>query len=177
MNSEYKTLDDLKKTTRLTTGTVGVVSDAALLARMTSKALGVQIDAVPFDGEGEVMAALLGGHVNIAYFNPSEVLPQIQAGTLRALAVSTSGRVPVLKDVPTFTELGHPIVHTQMRGLVMPKVRRLRSSPIGRACCGRWPRATNGANSTSIASTTCRIPRTPRPSARPSWRPAIATRR
>ena len=44
---------------------------------MTSKALGVQIDAVPFDGEGEVMAALLGGHVNVAYFNPSEVLPQI----------------------------------------------------------------------------------------------------
>ena len=121
VNSEYKTFDDLKKTKRLTTGTVGVVSDAALLARMTSKALGVQIDAVPFDGEGEVMAALLGGHVNIAYFNPSEVLPQIQAGTLRALAISTSERVPVLKDVPTFTELGHPIVHTQMRGLVMPK--------------------------------------------------------
>ena len=120
-NSEYKTLDDLKKTKRLITGTVGVVSDAALLARMTSKALGVQIDAVPFDGEGEVMAALLGGHVNIAYFNPSEVLPQIQAGTLRALAVSASGRVPVLKDVPTFTELGHQIVHTQIRGLVMPK--------------------------------------------------------
>ena len=42
------------------------------------------------------MAALLGGHVNIAYFNPSEVLPQIQAGTLRALAVSTAERVPVL---------------------------------------------------------------------------------
>lgn len=120
-NSEYKTLDDLKKTKRLTTGTVGVVSDAALLARMTSKALGVQIDAIPFDGEGEVMSALLGGHVNIAYFNPSEVLPQIQAGTLRALAVSSSQRVPALNDVPTFTELGAPIVHAQIRGLVMPK--------------------------------------------------------
>ena len=120
-NSEYKALDDLRKTKRLTTGTVGVVSDAALLARMTSKALGVQIDAVPFDGEGEVMAALLGGHVNVAYFNPSEVLPQIQAGTVRALAVSAPVRVPALKDVPTFTELGHQIVHTQIRGLVMPK--------------------------------------------------------
>lgn len=120
-SSEYKTLDDLKKAKRLTTGTVGVVSDAALLARMTSKALGVQIDAIPFDGEGEVMSALLGGHVNIAYFNPSEVLPQIQAGTLRPLAVSSSQRVDVLKDVPTFTELGAPIVHTQIRGLVMPK--------------------------------------------------------
>ncbi len=119
--SEYKTLDDLKKTPRLVTGTVGVVSDAALLARMTSNALGNKIDPVPFDGEGEVMAALLGGHVNVAYFNPSEVLSQIQAGKLRALAVSSATRADAFPDVPTFKELGHDIVHTQIRGLVMPK--------------------------------------------------------
>lgn len=120
-SSEYKTLDDLKKAKRLTTGTVGVVSDAALLAKMTSNSLGVKIDAVPFDGEGEVMAAILGGHVNVAYFNPSEVLPQIKAGTLRPLAVSSAKRADAFPDVPTFTELGHNIVHTQIRGLVMPK--------------------------------------------------------
>jgi putative tricarboxylic transport membrane protein len=119
--SDYKTLDDLKKAKRLTTGTVGVVSDAALLAKMTSNALGIQIDPVPFDGEGEVMTAILGGHVNVAYFNPSEVLPQIQAGTLRPLAVSSDKRIDALPDVPTFSELGHKIVHTQIRGLVMPK--------------------------------------------------------
>jgi len=120
-SSEYKTLDDLKKAKRLTTGTVGVVSDAALLAKMTSNGLGVQIDPVPFDGEGEVMAAILGGHVNIGYFNPSEVLPQIEAGTLRPLAVSSAERAEAFPDVPTFTELGHDIVHTQIRGLVMAK--------------------------------------------------------
>jgi putative tricarboxylic transport membrane protein len=119
--SEYKSVDDLKKTKRLTTGTVGVVSDAALLAKMTSNALGIQIDPVPFDGEGEVMTAILGGHVNVAYFNPSEVLPQIQAGTLRPLAVSSDKRIDALPDVPTFSELGYNIVHTQIRGLVMPK--------------------------------------------------------
>jgi putative tricarboxylic transport membrane protein len=119
--SEYKTLDDLKRAKRLTTGTVGVVSDAALLAKMTSNSLGVQIDSIPFDGEGEVMAAILGGHVNIAYFNPSEVLPQIKAGTLRPLAVSSAQRADAFPDVPSFTELGYKIVHTQIRGLVMPK--------------------------------------------------------
>lgn len=120
-SSDYKTLDDLKKAERLTTGTVGVVSDAALLAQMTSNALGVKIDPVPFDGEGEVMAALLGGHVDIVYFNPSEAISHIEAGTLRPLAVSSTERVAAFADVPTFTELGYDIVHTQIRGLVMPK--------------------------------------------------------
>jgi putative tricarboxylic transport membrane protein len=119
--SEYKTVDDLKKAKRLTTGTTGVVSDAALLAKMTAKSLGNQIDALPFDGEGEVMAAILGGHVDIGYFNPSEALAQVKAGTLRPLAVSSAQRASAFPDVPTFTELGHNIVHTQIRGLVMPK--------------------------------------------------------
>ncbi|MBH0239605.1 tripartite tricarboxylate transporter substrate binding protein [Methylobrevis albus] len=117
----YETLDDLKTAGRLTTGTVGVVSDAALLAKLTSNALGVQIDAIPFDGEGEVLAALLGGHVNVGYMNPSEAMSQIQAGTLRPLAISSAERSPAFPDVPTFLELGHDqIVHTQLRGLVMP---------------------------------------------------------
>lgn len=120
-SSEFKSIDDLKKVPRLTTGTTGVVSDAALLARMTSNALGMKIDPIPFDGEGEIMSALLGGHIALAYFNPSEVMEQIRAGTLRPLAVSSPQRIPALKDVPTFTELGYKIVHTQIRGLVMPK--------------------------------------------------------
>lgn len=120
-SSDIKSIDDLKKSPRLTTGTTGVVSDAALLARMTSNALGTKIDPIPFDGEGEVMSALLGGHINLAYFNPSEVVEQIKAGTLRPLAVSSAQRIPALPDVPTFTELGYKIVHVQIRGLVMPK--------------------------------------------------------
>jgi putative tricarboxylic transport membrane protein len=120
-SSAYKKLDDLKTAKRLTTGTVGVVSDAALLAKLTSSALGVQIDSVPFDGEGEVLAALLGGHVDIGYLNPSEAMSQIAAGTLRPLAISSAQRSAAFPDVPTFKELGHDqIVHTQLRGLVMP---------------------------------------------------------
>ncbi|MDH2329021.1 tripartite tricarboxylate transporter substrate binding protein [Cereibacter sp. SYSU M97828] len=120
-SADIQSLEDLAGAGRLTTGTVGVVSDAALLSRMTADALGVQIDAVPFDGEGEVLAALLGGHVNIGYLNPSEAMSQMQAGTLRAIAISSAERSEAFPDVPTFAEQGHPeIVHTQLRGLVMP---------------------------------------------------------
>lgn len=112
---------DLVSRGRLTTGTTGVVSDAALLGKMLADALGIQVDSVPFDGEGEVMTGLLGGHLDIGFLNPSEAQSQFKAGTLRPLAISSEERSPAFPDVPTFKELGYDkIVHTQLRGLVMP---------------------------------------------------------
>jgi putative tricarboxylic transport membrane protein len=118
--SPIRSLDDVKAASRLTTGTVGVVSDPVLLAGMLEKASGVTIDTVPFDGEGEVMTATLGGHIDFLFGNPGEILPQIEAGTLRPIAISTPDRLPSLADVPTFRELGYAIEHVQLRGVVMP---------------------------------------------------------
>jgi putative tricarboxylic transport membrane protein len=118
--SPIRTFEDIRKSKRLTTGTVGVMSDPVLLARMLQKATGVTVDTVPFDGEGEVMTAVLGGHVDFMLGNPGEVLPQIEAGTLRPVAVSTAARLPSLADTPSFKELGYPIEHVQLRGIVMP---------------------------------------------------------
>lgn len=119
-DSPIRSLDDLKKSRRLTTGTTGVASDAVLLAYMLQKETGVTIDTVPFDGEGEVMAAMLGGHLNLVFGNPGEIMPKIQDGTLRPLAVSTPERLPSLPDVASFKELGYNIEHVQLRGVVMP---------------------------------------------------------
>jgi putative tricarboxylic transport membrane protein len=118
--SPYRTFEDVKKVRRLTTGTVGVVSDPVLLARMLQNASGITVDTVPFDGEGEVMTAVLGGHIDFMLGNPGEILPQIEAGTLRPLAVSTGARLQSLPDTPTFKEIGYPIEHVQLRGVVMP---------------------------------------------------------
>ena len=118
--SPIKSFEDIRKARRLTTGTVGVVSDPVLLARMLQNATGVTIDTVPFDGEGEVMTAALGGHIDFMLGNPGEVLPQIEAGTLRPIAVSTPGRLQSLTDTPSFKQLGYDIEHVQLRGVVMP---------------------------------------------------------
>jgi putative tricarboxylic transport membrane protein len=118
--SPIKSFDEVKKARRLTTGTVGVVSDPVLLARMLQNAIGVTIDTVPFDGEGEVMTAVLGGHIDFMLGNPAEVLPQIEAGTLRPIAVSTAARLQSLSNTPSFKELGYDIEHVQLRGVVMP---------------------------------------------------------
>ena len=87
---------------------------------MLQNATGVTIDTVPFDGEGEVMTAVLGGHIDFMLGNPGEVLPQIEAGTLRPIAVSTAGRLQSLSDTPSFKQLGYDIEHVQLRGVVMP---------------------------------------------------------
>lgn len=119
-DSPIKTVEDLKGAKGLTVGTVGAVSDPALLASMTNQFVGAQIKAVPYDGEGEVLAAVLGGHLDMLFSNPNEILEQIKAGTLRPIAVTSPERMTSLPDVPTFKELGYDITHTQLRGIIMP---------------------------------------------------------
>lgn len=119
-DSDIKSMDDLLAHERLSTSTVGVVSDAALLSQKLQEETGTTVDAVPFDGEGDAMAALLGKHIDFMFGNPGEVLPQVEAGTLKAIAVSTDERIQSLPEVPTLKEQGLNIVHTQLRGIVMP---------------------------------------------------------
>lgn len=120
-DSKIKSFDDLKGNPRLTTGSVGVVSDARLLADRMSKEMGIRVDVVPFGGEGEIVTGVLGGHLDFMWGNLGEVLPQIQAGTMRAIAVSTGERMAALPDVPTFKEKGYNVEHVMLRGVVMPK--------------------------------------------------------
>lgn len=120
-DSPYHSLKELAQAKRLTTGTTGVVSDARLLADMVSKQMHVRVDVVPFDGEGEITTGVLGKHIDIMFGNPSEIMPQIEAGTMRALAVSTDQRLSTMPDVPTFKEQGYNIEHSMLRSVVMPK--------------------------------------------------------
>lgn len=120
-DSEIKTIDDIKTAKGLTIGSAGAVSDPALLSHLLNKQLGASIKVVPYDGEGEVMAAVLGKHLTLLFGNPNEILEQVNAGKMRALAVTSAERMASLPDVPSFKELGHDIVHTQLRGIIMPK--------------------------------------------------------
>jgi tripartite-type tricarboxylate transporter receptor subunit TctC len=61
---------------------------------------------VPFKGSAPLLQALLGGQLSMAFDNIPPALPLIQAGKLRALAVTSAKRDPHLPDVPTLQELG-----------------------------------------------------------------------
>jgi tripartite-type tricarboxylate transporter receptor subunit TctC len=66
----------------------------------------VDITHVPFKGAGPMIAAMLGGQPPIGSAAGAAPMPHIKSGKLRALAVSSSRRMPSLPDVPTLTELG-----------------------------------------------------------------------
>ncbi|MHA6692216.1 Bug family tripartite tricarboxylate transporter substrate binding protein [Devosia sp. A449] len=119
--SPIQSLADVVASGRMISGTTGIVADPALLAQKLQQELGIEVDIVPFGGDGEVTAALLGGHIEVQFGNPSEILELIAAGEVRPIAASSPERVPGFDDVPTFIELGYDVVQTQLRGFVMPK--------------------------------------------------------
>jgi putative tricarboxylic transport membrane protein len=77
---------------------------------------------VQFNSSGDAMSALLGGHVDAAIFNPSEVMGQIQAGKVAPVAAFSAERLTgVFKDTPTFKELGYKdVVVREVRAIAGP---------------------------------------------------------
>ncbi|MDR6860197.1 tripartite tricarboxylate transporter substrate binding protein [Variovorax guangxiensis] len=69
---------------------------------------GVQALHIPYKGTGNMITDIIGGQVHFGMLPLAVAAPQIKAGKLRALAVSTSSRSPALPDVPTVAESGIP---------------------------------------------------------------------
>lgn len=85
---------------------VGSVSHTTCL--LLSSILQVKPIAVPFQGTGPAMNALVGGQVDYMCDQIVNAVPQIQGGTIKAYAIGTPERSPVLPNVPTTTEAGLP---------------------------------------------------------------------
>jgi putative tricarboxylic transport membrane protein len=86
-----------------------------------SKLAGTEFTYTSFNSGGEVLTNLLGGHVDSALANPSEVWEQMRAGQIRALAITAPERLKDLPDVPTLKEQGLDLVVSQYRGIAGPK--------------------------------------------------------
>jgi tripartite-type tricarboxylate transporter receptor subunit TctC len=82
---------------------------------------GVDIVHIPYKGSAPAVTDLLGGQVQVMFDNVPNVLPHVNAGKLRALAVSGAKRTPLAPDVPTVAEAGVPGYElTVWFGLVAP---------------------------------------------------------
>jgi tripartite-type tricarboxylate transporter receptor subunit TctC len=84
----------------------GVGTSLHLSIELFQRSAGVAIQHVPYKSAGEAVTAILSGQITGMFANPPFVMSHIKAGTLRALAVAGSTRLPELPDVPTTAEAG-----------------------------------------------------------------------
>lgn len=89
--------------------------------RMVARAAGAEYNNIPFDGGGPALLAVLGGNADGAFLFTAQLLPQIGAGKMRALAVADARRHRDLPNVPTLREEGVDVVFTQWRSVLAPK--------------------------------------------------------
>lgn len=125
-SSPYKTIDDLvkaaqRKPGKVKIGTFGTGTDDHIMGYLLGKEAGVKFGFVPFDSGGELVAALLGGHIDAQVAEVIEVKAQMEAGKVHILAVGTEQRLADLPDVPTLQEKGWNVVVPKFRGLVVKK--------------------------------------------------------
>ena len=88
-------------------GTPGTGTSMHLAGVMFDQVTGAGMQHVPYKGSAQALNDLLGGHLPVMFDNLPASLPHINAGKIRALAVTGSKRAPALPNVPTLAELGY----------------------------------------------------------------------
>lgn len=84
-------------------------SNLHLVPEIFAEEAGIRMVEVPFNGKsGEMMMSVMNGDVDMFVTLTAQAAPQVRAGKLRALAVTTQKRMPALPDVPTVVESGFP---------------------------------------------------------------------
>lgn len=121
-----KSMHDLVKLAKarpdaLVYGSAGSASSTHLAAELFKAHVGVNMLHVPYRGGGQALTAVISGETSV-YFAPiAAALPHVRAGRLRALAVTTAKRVPLMPELPTVAEAGAPGYETaQWYGLLLP---------------------------------------------------------
>ena len=91
---------------KLNYGSTGVGSGSHLAMELFMQRTGIKMTHVPFRGAAPLVQELVGGRIDIANSTLPSVLEQINAGTMRALALASPERNPRAKDIPTLREQG-----------------------------------------------------------------------
>ena len=125
-SSPFKTLDDVIKAAKAKPGTItfaspGVGSAGHVLLELFSHLSGARFNHVPYRGGSSMQTDLLGGQIDVGSDNIPALMPHIQSGRLRVLAIRDVNRLPQLPNAPTFKELGYEAVSQPLWfGLVGP---------------------------------------------------------
>jgi tripartite-type tricarboxylate transporter receptor subunit TctC len=106
---------------RLNLGSAGAGTPVHMAGELFKMATGVKLEPVQYRGEGPALADLLGGQVDFVFATPAASIEYIRAGRLRALAVTSASRAPVLPEVPAITDYVAGVEASFWTGLCAPK--------------------------------------------------------
>ncbi len=125
-DSPIKTLQDFidaakKNPGKVTVGNSGTGGDDFFNTIRFSRAAGIEVQMIPFEGDGPSWQAALGNKIDVSCNNLGTVFAQVKAGNLRAIAIFSAERYSKLPDVPTARELGFDLVAGGSRGYGAPK--------------------------------------------------------
>jgi tripartite-type tricarboxylate transporter receptor subunit TctC len=102
-------------------GSAGAGSATHLGCVVLNAALGIDVTHVPYKGTGPAMQDLIAGRIDYLCEIISTAKPQIDAGKVKALAIMTKERSPVLPNLPTALEQGHDVQAYTWNAIFMPK--------------------------------------------------------
>ncbi|QKH39220.1 tripartite tricarboxylate transporter substrate binding protein [Achromobacter pestifer] len=106
---------------KLSFGSPGTGTPAHLAGELLNQRAGTELLHVPYKGTGPAITDLLAGHITMMIDNMPPLLPYVQSGKLRALAVASQARAESMPDVPTAKEAGlDGYVVTAWKGLMVP---------------------------------------------------------
>jgi tripartite-type tricarboxylate transporter receptor subunit TctC len=108
-DSPFKTLGDMIAAARAKPGSLsfahaGTGTSTHLAGELLKNLAKIDLNAIPYKGGAPAINDLLGGQIPMSFNNGPESIGQLQAGTVRALAVTTATRAPFLPDVPSMSE-------------------------------------------------------------------------
>jgi tripartite-type tricarboxylate transporter receptor subunit TctC len=126
-DSPYKTVKDLvlaakASTGKLSYGSGGIGGSHHLSGALFEHAAGIDMIHVPYKSGSAAATDLMGGQVHMMFEQMYTAMPAIQGGRMRALAITSKKRSPLIPDLPTMGEQGFPEVEVlNWQGLIGPK--------------------------------------------------------
>jgi tripartite-type tricarboxylate transporter receptor subunit TctC len=109
-----------EKPDQMTFGSAGVGSAHQIAGELLNKYAGIRITHVPFQGGGPAIQNLVGGHIDMSYGTLTAVLPFVQSGELKLIAMAEPKRVAELPDVPAMNETVPGVETTTWVGVLAP---------------------------------------------------------
>ena len=98
----------------------GLGSGGHLTMESLKKQAGITMTHVPYKGSGPCVQDIMGGQVDAGFGDTSSTVELVKAGRVKALAHSSSGRLPSLPEVPSMTEAGYPFKNYSWYGIFAP---------------------------------------------------------